>query len=124
MVMDPFQADAHAWAREPFGPADLGDRRRTRRLARVAARDGELGAFEAVDAERVLAEAAGVDARPDRFALPLAGVPVAVKDNVPVAGHPTRHGSAAASTALRVPANLSGAKTTRMLAILGHAGPG
>ena len=68
-------------------------------LARVAARDGELGAFEAVDAERVLAEAAGVDARPDRFALPLAGVPVAVKDNVPVAGHPTRHGSAAASTA-------------------------
>ena len=68
-------------------------------LARVAARDGELGAFEAVDAERVLAEAAGVDARPDRFALPLAGVPVAVKDNVPVAGHPTRHGSVAASTA-------------------------
>ena len=68
-------------------------------LARVAARDGELGAFEAVDAERVLAEAAGVDARPDRFALPLAGVPVAVKDNVPVAGHPTRYGSVAASTA-------------------------
>jgi amidase len=47
----------------------------------------------------VLAEAAGVDARPDRFALPLAGVPVAVKDNVPVAGHATRHGSAATSTA-------------------------
>lgn len=68
-------------------------------LARVADRDGELGAFEAVDAERVLAEAAGVDARPDRFALPLAGVPVAVKDNVPVAGHATRHGSAATSTA-------------------------
>ena len=67
-------------------------------LARVAARDGELGAFEAVDPERVLAEAAGVDARPDRFALPLAGVPVAVKDNVPVAGHPTRYGSLAAST--------------------------
>ena len=67
-------------------------------LARVAARDGELGAFETVDPERVLAEAAGVDARPDRFALPLAGVPVAVKDNVPVAGHPTRYGSLAAST--------------------------
>ena len=68
-------------------------------LARVAARDVELGAFEALDAERMLAEAAGVDARPDRFALPLAGVPVAVKDNVPVAGHATRHGSAATSTA-------------------------
>ena len=68
-------------------------------LARVAARVGELGAFDAVDAERVLAEAAGVAARPDRVALPLAGVPVAVKDNVPVSGHPTRHGSAATSTA-------------------------
>ena len=68
-------------------------------LARVTARDVELGAFEALDAERMLAEAAGVDARPDRFALPLAGVPVAVKDNVLVAGHPTRHGSAATSTA-------------------------
>jgi hypothetical protein len=36
--MDPFQVDAHTRAREQFGPADLGDRRRTRRLARVAAR--------------------------------------------------------------------------------------
>ena len=34
--------------------------------------------FEAHDAARVLAEAGGVDARADRFALPLAGVPVAV----------------------------------------------
>jgi amidase len=67
-------------------------------LARMAARDPVLGAFEASDAERVLAEAGGVDARPDRFALPLAGVPVAVKDNVAVAGHATRHGSAATAT--------------------------
>jgi hypothetical protein len=36
--MDSFQVDAQAWAREQFGPADLGDQRRTRRLARVAAR--------------------------------------------------------------------------------------
>ena len=66
-------------------------------LARVAARDVELGAFEALDAERMLAEAAGVDARPDRFALPLAGVPVAVKDNVPVRSRsrPTRGASRA-----------------------------
>ena len=68
-------------------------------LARIDARDPELGAFQAVDAERMLAEAAAVDGRPDRFALPLAGVPIAVKDNVRVAGHPTRHGSAATSTA-------------------------
>jgi amidase len=67
-------------------------------LARIAARDPGLGAFESVDAERVLAEAGAVDARPDRFALPLAGVPVAVTDDVPVAGHPTRHGSAATDT--------------------------
>jgi amidase len=67
-------------------------------LARTAARDPVLGAFEASDAERVLAEAGGVDARPDRFALPLAGVPVAVKDNVAVAGYATRHGSTATPT--------------------------
>jgi hypothetical protein len=38
MAMDPIQVDAHAWAREQFGPADLGDRRRNIRLTRVAAR--------------------------------------------------------------------------------------
>ncbi|OLT14619.1 hypothetical protein BJF78_18000 [Pseudonocardia sp. CNS-139] len=47
----------------------------------------------------MLAEAGAVDSRPDRFALPLAGVPVAIKDNVDVGGYPTRHGSAATSTA-------------------------
>ena len=36
--MDAFQVDTAAWAREQFGAADLGDRRRTRRLALVAAR--------------------------------------------------------------------------------------
>src|SRR2546421_11311917 len=36
-----------------------------------------------------------VDADPSRRNGPLAGVPVAVKDNVDVAGLPTRHGSAA-----------------------------
>jgi amidase len=66
-------------------------------LSRIAERDPYLGAFQASDAERVLAEAGGVDARPDRFALPLAGVPVAIKDNVAVAGYATRHGSAATS---------------------------
>src|SRR3954447_3811966 len=38
MVMDSFQVDAQAWAREQFGTADLGDQRRTKRLTRVAAR--------------------------------------------------------------------------------------
>ncbi len=66
-------------------------------LERIAERDGAIGAFEAHDPVRVLAEAGGVDTRPDRFALPLAGVPVAIKDCVDVAGYPTRHGSAATS---------------------------
>lgn len=66
-------------------------------LARIDDRDARVGAFQIVDARRVLCEAEGVDARADRFALPLAGVPVAIKDNVDVAGYPTRHGSAATS---------------------------
>ena len=66
-------------------------------LARIAARDSVVGAFQVVDERRVLCEAEAVDARADRFALPLAGVPVAIKDNIDVAGYPTRHGSTATS---------------------------
>ncbi|MFI0445050.1 amidase [Actinomadura sp. 6N118] len=64
-------------------------------LDTIAALDGELGAFVRVRRERALAEAAAVDGRSDRGGLPLAGVPVAIKDNVPVAGEPMRSGSAA-----------------------------
>jgi amidase len=67
-------------------------------LRRIAEHDARVGAFQAHDPERVLAEAHGVDTRADRFALPLAGVPVAIKDSVDVSGYPTRHGSAATST--------------------------
>jgi amidase len=63
-------------------------------LARIAEHDPQVGAFAEHDPVRVLAEAGGVDARPDRFALPLAGVPVAVPDDIDVSGYPTRHGSA------------------------------
>ncbi|MGQ0573906.1 MAG: amidase family protein [Pseudonocardia sp.] len=66
-------------------------------LDRIAARDGELNAFQAVRAAAALADAAAVDAHPDRAGLPLAGVPVAVKDNTAVAGLELRHGSAATS---------------------------
>ena len=41
-------------------------------LRRIAERDPGIGAFQAHDAPRVLAEAGGVDSRADRFALPLA----------------------------------------------------
>ena len=59
-------------------------------LDRIGEVDPGLGAFQLVRAESALAEAAVVDARADRPGLPLAGVPVAVKDNVPVTGEPMR----------------------------------
>jgi amidase len=64
-------------------------------LERIA-RD-TTGAFQVVRSDHALAEAAGVDARGDRAQLPLAGVPVAIKDNIPVSGEPLRDGSAATS---------------------------
>lgn len=67
-------------------------------LARIDERDGEIGAFQRVEEAAVLAEAAAVDGRSDRERLPLAGVPVAVKDNVAVEGLPTRKGSRATPT--------------------------
>jgi len=62
-------------------------------LARIAARDERLGAFQVVRAERAVAEAAAVAARADLATAPLAGVPIAIKDNVSVAGEPLRNGS-------------------------------
>jgi amidase len=67
-------------------------------LARIES-GSRVGAFQLVRAEKALAEAAIVDARSDRSTLPLAGVPIAIKDNIPVAGEPMRDGSAATSSA-------------------------
>ncbi|MEU1515021.1 amidase family protein [Streptomyces sp. NPDC005811] len=64
-------------------------------LARIARLDGRIGAFRVVRAEAALAEADEVAARSDLAGLPLAGVPVAVKDNLAVRGESTRVGSAA-----------------------------
>ena len=64
-------------------------------LARISTHDERLGAFQLVRAEKALAEARELAARSDLDRLPLAGVPVAVKDNVAVAGEPMRDGSAA-----------------------------
>ncbi|MFI6684204.1 amidase [Streptomyces sp. NPDC050485] len=68
-------------------------------LARIAAEDGRIGAFRVVRAAAALEEAEAVGARADLSRLPLAGVPVAVKDNLPVRGETTRHGSAATPAA-------------------------
>lgn len=64
-------------------------------LARIAEVNGRVGAFRVVRAAAALEEADAVGARPDLARLPLAGVPVAIKDNLPVRGESTRNGSAA-----------------------------
>ncbi len=68
-------------------------------LARIEARDPAVNAFQVVRRHKSLAEAAVVDSDPARGTLQLAGVPIAIKDNVPVAGEPMRVGSAATSDA-------------------------
>jgi amidase len=64
-------------------------------LERIAALDGRLGAFRLLRTEEARAEARALEARGDLGGLALAGVPVAIKDNVDLAGTPTRNGSAA-----------------------------
>ncbi|MDP9343281.1 MAG: amidase family protein [Actinomycetota bacterium] len=64
-------------------------------LEQIEKVDGQIGAFQVVRAEKALAEAEALGERPDLASLPLAGVPVAIKDNIPVEGEPMREGSAA-----------------------------
>ena len=64
-------------------------------LDQLAAVEGRIGAFRVVRAEQALAEAAAVDASAQRADLPLAGVPIAVKDNVAVTGEVATDGSLA-----------------------------
>ncbi|WP_039934220.1 amidase [Streptomyces viridochromogenes] len=64
-------------------------------LDRIGRLDARVGAFRTVRAEAALAEADEVAARGDFAELPLAGVPVAVKDNLAVRGESVRVGSAA-----------------------------
>ncbi len=64
-------------------------------LERIEAADPHLNAYREVRVFAALREADEVDARPDRATLPLAGVPIAIKDNVAVTGESLRNGSAA-----------------------------
>lgn len=66
-------------------------------LAHIAAVDGRIGAFQQLRGAAALREAEALAQSPGLASLPLAGVPVAVKDNVAVAGEPQRDGSAASS---------------------------
>ncbi len=87
----------------PTATSIAADVRAGRLTARQAVEDAlsriediaHLDAFQVVRTFEALREADEVDRRPDRAELPLAGVPVAVKDNVPVAGEPMRIGTKA-----------------------------
>jgi amidase len=68
-------------------------------LDHLASVEHRLGAFVKVRRRAALADAEEVDKNPDRAKLPLAGVPVAVKDLIDVAGEPTRFGSEATTSA-------------------------
>jgi amidase len=63
-------------------------------LDRIAEVDQRIDAFRVVREEAALLEARAVDSALTRFALPLAGVPVAVKDNVAVKGEVATDGVA------------------------------
>ncbi|WP_020664879.1 amidase [Amycolatopsis benzoatilytica] len=82
-------------------------------LARIAAADGVVGAFRRVRAAEARAEAAELAARPDLASLPLAGVPVAVKDVTEVAGEYAGWGSTAGP---RTPAAEDGLIAARLRA--------
>jgi amidase len=68
-------------------------------LAHIEAVDARVGAFRVIRREAALAEAAAVDAAPDLASLPLAGVPIAIKDNVEVTGEVMTVGSAGRASA-------------------------
>jgi amidase len=67
-------------------------------LDQLAEVEHRLGAFVSVRQREAMAEAEALDVRTDLDQLPLAGVPVAIKDVADVAGEATRHGSAASSS--------------------------
>jgi amidase len=66
-------------------------------LARILSGDGAIGAFRRVRTEEAVVEARALRERPDFAELPLAGVPIAIKDVTGVAGEYVGWGSRAAS---------------------------
>jgi amidase len=76
-------------------------------LARIERLDGELNAFGAVYPERALADADRADERRSRGeSAPLLGVPIAVKDEIDLAGEVTSRGTGAIRTKARADAEV------------------
>jgi amidase len=69
-------------------------------LEQIAISDPSLNAFRVVRGGEAIVEAEKVDEQEDLANLPLAGVPVAVKENTALAGVPTWNGSVAARSAV------------------------
>jgi amidase len=69
-------------------------------LEQIAISEPSLNVFRVVRGGEAIVEAEKVDEQEDLANLPMAGVPVAVKENTAVAGVPTWNGSAAARTAV------------------------
>src|ERR1700754_3757721 len=69
-------------------------------LDQIAITDPSLDAFRVIRGGEAITEAEKVDDQEDLSNLPLAGVPVAVKENTAVAGLPTWSGSVAARSAV------------------------
>jgi amidase len=70
-----------------------------RAFERIERDDARIGAFQELRVFKALQEADAVDARGDRASLPLAGVPIPIKDNVAVEGEPMRVGSSGSDPA-------------------------
>jgi len=91
-----------ATARQIARAVRRGDTTATRVVAdhldHIAVADPVVSAFRTVRAGAAIVEAEEVDVLEDLSNLPLAGVPVAVKENTPIAGLPIWNGSAAART--------------------------
>ncbi len=91
-----------ATARQIARAVRRGDTTATRVVAdhldHIAAADPVVSAFRTVRAGAAIVEAEEVDVLEDLSSLPLAGVPVAIKENTGIAGVPIWNGSAAART--------------------------
>lgn len=89
-----------ATARQMARAVRRGDTSATRVVAdhldHIAVADKAISAFRTLRSGEAIVEAEKVDEQEDLRNLPLAGVPVAVKENIAVAGLPTWNGSAAA----------------------------